>query len=133
MTTMKHPFATLVTEAFPAEGEASADRLQTAIQTKRKGSLKMTRRRVTVLCAAILLISASAVTAKVMIDRYVLYHNGEAIGTVTTDGESGAVEVNLTRDPQGASLEMRGESGQPAGQMIFVPDSTGEAKIRASK
>ena len=117
---MTDPLHSLVKEAFPADGEASAESLQAALRRHRERP-RIVRRRVLALCGALLAITATAVSAKVFLDRQYLYLSGKRVGTVTDRG-NGVFTIELSRLPkkgQPLRFEVRDESGRVLGDTGF--------------
>ncbi|MBB6051451.1 hypothetical protein [Armatimonas rosea] len=112
---MKDTLDSLVREAFPVEGQAPVEHLRFAARLKQPVSRKPARRAVVALCA-VLLLTASAVTAKVVLGYQLLFENGRLVGSVSKQGK-GVYILNFDkkRIPENGTplnLEVRDESGK---------------------
>lgn len=112
---MKDPLDSLINEAFPAEGEASVEHLRFAARLKQPKPRNPARRFALAVCA-MLLLTASAVTAKTVLGYQLLFENGRLVGTISKQGR-GVYLLNFdkTRVPEDGTplnLEVRDESGK---------------------
>ena len=134
---MKDPLDSLINEAFPAEGEASVEHLRFAARLKQPKPRNPARRFALAVCA-LLLLTASAVTAKTVLGYQLLFENGRLIGTISKQGR-GVYLLNFdkTRIPEDGTpinLEVRDESGKVVETMSFgrtrpsLPNQTKETK-----
>lgn len=112
---MKDTLDSLVRDAFPAEGEASAAILRFAASQKRATPWTPARRAVLAVCA-LLLLTASAVTAQSALGYRLLFENGRLVGTVTQQGRGVFIlSFDKTRIPEDGTpltLEVRDDSGR---------------------
>lgn len=133
---MKDPLDSLINEAFPAEGEASMEHLRFAARLKQPKPRNPARRFALAVCA-LLLLTASAVTAKTVLGYQLLFENGRLIGTISKQGR-GVYLLNFDKtipeDGTPINLEVRDESGKVVETMSFgrtrapLPEETNDKK-----
>lgn len=118
---MKESLETMIREAFPAEGEASAESLRIARRIQSVAAKNRTRFRRLQLCVGLLLVTTGALSAAVLLDRKVLLENGKVVGTATDMG-NGSVRLDLNRFPTEGhplKLEVRDNKGRLIGFQVF--------------